>query len=104
MPKWRSFGLSGGRRPIKPAETRCSPSMAALRRRPVDEGLGGRYRPPPFAFEAGIYANWGQTKLPQSDLANLPAGREGDCSDPSLEPVATHFFKQARTQHPTYER
>ncbi len=47
---------------------------------------------------------WGQTKLPQSDLANLPAGREGDCSDPSLEPVATHFFKQARTQHPTYER
>jgi len=57
--------------------------MAALRRRPVGEGLGGLYRPPPFDFEAGIYANWGQSNVRESESRLMyPAAKVG------LTPIA----------------
>jgi|GEM_PF-3307583 len=74
------------------------PSVAVLRM-----GLRHRAYTLRVAQRCGWHG-WGQTKLPQSDLANLVAGREGDCSDPSLETVGTLFFKQARTLRPYYER
>jgi len=63
------------------------PSVAVLR-------MSLRHRA--YTLRAGQrcgWHGWGQTKLPQSDLANLLAGRGGDCSDPRLETVGTHFFK-----------